>query len=127
LHPRDGRALSQEIYATFGQILDILTDESIVGYQAINILANGRYIRVNSELKKQPGLAAAPDDAMDDVGEKNIRKLRALGKFWFERYGSQAVELLMGEYDGPSLDRIDPDMGDPIRLDADGSAAPAHS
>lgn len=124
---RESRKWGSAGWFAQGQILDILTDESIVGYQAANILANGSYIRVNSELRKQPGLAVAPDDAMDDVGEKNIKKLRALGEFWFERYGPQAVALLMGEYDGPSLDRIDPDVGNPIRIDSNGTAAPTHS
>ena len=99
-----------------GQILDILTDESIVGYQAGNMLADGTYIRVNSELKEQPGLAVAPDDSMDDVGQGNIRKLRALGEFWFSRYGAAAVELLVDQYVGPSLDRIDPILGNPIEV-----------
>ena len=53
---------------------------------------------------------------MDDVGEVNIRKLRALGDFWFDRYGSDAVALLMGQYEGPSLNRIDPEEGKPIRI-----------
>ena len=99
-----------------GQILDILTDETIVGYQAGNMLADGTYIRVNSELKEQPGLAAAPDDSMDDVGKGNIRKLRSLGQFWFKRYGTDAVALLMDRYEGPSLDRIDPVVGNPIKI-----------
>ena len=98
---------------TQGHILDVLTDERIIAYQARNILLNGQYIRVNAELRKQPGLNAPPDDAMDDISKSNIKKLRALGDFWFEKYGRQAEELLLGTYQGESLDRIDPETGNP--------------
>lgn len=97
-----------------GHILDVLTDERIVGYQAKNILSDSKYIRVNAELRRQPGLDNPPDDAMDDVSESNIKKLRALGDFWFEKYGKHSIELLVNKYKGPSLDRIDPSTGDPI-------------
>ena len=96
-----------------GHILDVLADERIVAYQARHILSNGNYIRVNAELREQPGLHTPPDDAMDDISKSNLKKLRALGDFWFDRYGTQAVELLLRTYQGPSLDRIDPKTGNP--------------
>ena len=96
-----------------GHILDILTDERIVAYQAENILAPGNYICVNAKFREQRGIDAPPDDAMDDITEGNIKKLRALGDFWFRKYGQQAVELLVGTYNGRTLDRIDPRRGRP--------------
>jgi len=96
-----------------GHILDVLTDERIVAYQAKNILSDGHYIRVNAELRRQPGINNPPDDAMDDISESNIKKLRAMGDFWFEKYGQHAVTLLLDKYSGPSLDRIDPETGNP--------------
>ena len=101
---------------TEGHILDVVTDERIVGYQAKNILSDGNYIRVNAELRRQSGLDNPPDDAMDDVSEANIRKLRALGKFWYIKYGKHAVDLLLNQYKGSSLDRIDPSIDDSSNL-----------
>lgn len=98
---------------TKGQILDVLSDERVVSYQAITITSSGKYIRVNSEMKPQPGLPQAPDDAMDDVSKKNIKRLKAMGDFWFEQYGESTVKLLVDQYDGPSLDRIDASTGKP--------------
>jgi uncharacterized protein len=97
-----------------GQIMEVVTDERVVAYQAMTIIDQGKYIRVNAKLLPQPGLHKAPDDAMDDVSKTNINKLKTLGNFWFEQYGKAAVELLMGTYKGPSLDRIDPKTGKPI-------------
>ncbi|MBT0585405.1 patatin-like phospholipase family protein [Alteromonas oceanisediminis] len=97
-----------------GSIIDILSDEMVVAYQAITLIENGNYIRVNAQLKEQPGLPTAPDDAMDDISATNIRKLRLLGDFWFEQYGEQVIQLLLEQYDGPSLDRIDAKTGKPI-------------
>jgi len=111
---------------TQGHILDVLTDERIVSYQARNLLGPGNYIRVNAEMSRQSGLPAPPDDAMDDVDEGNIAKLRALGELWFDRYGEAALELLMGTYEGPSLERMDPDTGRPMEIvpfDVPGGAA----
>ena len=108
---------------TQGHILDILTDERIVSYQARNLLGRGKYIRVNAEMSQQSWLPAPPDDAMDDVDEGNIAKLRALGDLWFERYARQAVELLLGTYDGPSLERIDPESGWPMEVSSPGAGA----
>ena len=99
-----------------GHILDILTDERIVSYQARNLLASGKYVRVNAEMRQQSYLLAPPDDGMDDVDEGNIAKLRALGEFWFDRYGKQAIEFLLGTYAGPSLERIDPESGRPTEV-----------
>ena len=98
---------------TQGHILDVLTDERIVAYQARSVLSDGQYIRVNAELRKQPGLDTPPDDAMDDISRSNIKKLRALGDFWFARYGRHVVDFLLGNYQGRSLDRIDPTTGRP--------------
>ncbi len=98
-----------------GHILDLLTDERVIAYQAISILKESNYIRVNAELRRQKGLENPPDDAMDDVSVSNINKLKALGDFWFEQYGTHAIELLLGKYSGPSLDRIDPNTGEPIK------------
>ena len=101
---------------TQGHILDILTDERIVSYQARSLLGPGKYIRVNAEMSEQSWLPAPPDDAMDDVDEGNIAKLRALGDLWFDRYGEAVLELLMGIYAGPSLERIDPESGKPLEV-----------
>jgi len=101
-------------WMTKGRIMEVLTDERIVAYQAITIIDRGNYIRVNAKLLPQPGLPQAPDDAMDDVSKTNIKRLKTLGNFWFDQYGEAAVELLMGTYQGPSLDRIDPKTGKPI-------------
>ena len=67
-------------------------------------------------MSEQIWLPAPPDDAMDDVDEGNIAKLRALGDLWFDRYAREAVELLLGTYEGPSLKRIDPGTGRPIEV-----------
>jgi len=99
---------------TKGHILDVLTDERVVAYQAITITRPGSYIRVNAELKPQPGLPQAPDDAIDDISKKNIKRLKELGDFWFEQYGNEVVALLLNKYQGPSLDRIDVKTGKPI-------------
>jgi len=64
-------------------------------------------------MKKQPGLPNPPDDAMDDISQSNISKLKKMGDFWFEQYGDDVVNLLMDNYRGPSLDRIDADTGSP--------------
>lgn len=101
-------------WMTKGKILDILSDERVVAYQGITMMDQGTYIRVNAKLLKQPGLPNPPDDAMDDVSKTNIKKLKQLGDFWFEQYGDAVVQLLLGEYNGPSLDRIDPETGKPI-------------
>lgn len=97
-----------------GHILDILSDERVVAYQAMSITKPGSYIRVNAELKSQPGLPQAPDDAMDDISQQNIQRLRKLGDFWFDKYGDDVVALLLDNYQGPSLDRIDANTGQPI-------------
>lgn len=99
---------------TKGHILDVLTDERVVAYQAITIMKSGSYIRVNSDMKPQPGLPQAPDDALDDISKKNIKRLKEMGDFWFEQYGDSAIELLLNQYNGPSLDRIDENTGKPI-------------
>lgn len=101
-------------WMTEGKIMEVLSDERIVDYQAITIIDSGKYIRVNAELKERSWLPQPPDDAMDDVSRTNIKRLRVLGDFWFEQYGEAAVKLLMGTYQGPSLDRIDPASGVPI-------------
>ena len=100
-------------WVTQGHLVDLLADERVVAYQARNLLPAGAYIRVNAELAKQPGLPEAPDDAMDDISEGNIRRLKALGDFWFEAYGEAALALLLDRYEGPSLDRIDAATGRP--------------
>ncbi len=101
-------------WMTKGHIMEVLSDERVVAYQAITIMDSGTYIRVNAKLMKQPGLDQAPDDAMDDISRTNIKRLKALGDFWFEQYGEAAVALLLGAYEGKSLDRIDPETGKPI-------------
>ena len=102
-------------WVTEGKIINLLSDERVVAYQAMTIMDQGCYIRVNAKLTKQPGLPKenVPDDEMDDVSRTNIKKLKALGDFWFEQYGEAAVALLMNEYQGPSLDRIDSETGKP--------------
>ncbi len=86
----------------------------MVAYQAITITKPRSYIRINAELKPQPGLPNAPDDAMDDISKKNIKRLKELGDFWFRQYGDKVVALLLNKYQGPSLDRIDAETGEPI-------------
>ncbi|SHO55723.1 patatin-like phospholipase family protein [Vibrio quintilis] len=100
---------------TEGHILDILTDEMVVAYQAITIMKPGSYIRVNAEMRQQPGLPNPPDDAMDDVSASNISKLKKMGDWWFEQYGESVVQLLRDTYSGPSLDRINPATGTPMK------------
>lgn len=97
-----------------GKILDILSDQRIAAYQALTLCKPGSYIRVNSELVQQPGLANPPVQAMDCVTPENIQRIRDLGKFWFDRYGEQVVQLILNQYQGPSLDYIDPATGKPI-------------
>lgn len=103
-------------WMTQGKIMEVLSDERIVSYQSLTIMDQGNYIRVNAKLKPQPGFPEehVPDDAMDDVSRTNIKRLKALGDFWFDQYGDAVVELLIGTYNGPSLDRIDPKTGKPI-------------
>ena len=81
-------------WMTKGKIMEVLTDERIVAYQSMTIMDRGTYIRVNAKLLPQPGLPQAPDDAMDDVSKTNIKRLKALGNFWFDQYGEVTVELL---------------------------------
>jgi hypothetical protein len=100
-------------WMTEGHIMEVLGDEKVVAYQALTIMDNGKYIRVNARLEKQEGLPFPPSDAMDDVSKTNIVKLKALGDFWFKHYGEATVQLLMDSYTGVSLDRIEPDLGKP--------------
>ncbi|NET49455.1 MAG: patatin-like phospholipase family protein, partial [Merismopedia sp. SIO2A8] len=99
---------------TIGDILNLLTDERVVAYQTLAITRPGNCIRVNAELRSQPGLPDAPDDAMDDISPKNIGRLKQLGDLWFQQYGDATVKLLLDQYTGPSLDRLDPNTGRPI-------------
>jgi predicted acylesterase/phospholipase RssA len=100
-------------WMTAGHIMEVLSDEKIVAYQAKTIMDEGTYIRVNAKLKDQDGFPNPPDDAMDDVTDTNISKLKEMGNFWFKQYGEATVALLAGTYNGPSLDRIDPETGKP--------------
>lgn len=100
---------------TAGHILDVLTDERVVSYQAMTLMRQGSYIRVNADMCKQGGLPNPPDDAMDDISRSNIDKLRAMGDWWFAKYGQAAIDLLLDRYGGPSLDRIDASTGEPKR------------
>ncbi|SHO55722.1 patatin-like phospholipase family protein [Vibrio quintilis] len=99
---------------TQGNFLDIVTNGMAVSYQAMNILKPGSYIRVNAEMRQQPGLPNPPDDAMDDCSAGNISKLKKMGDWWFELYGESVIQLLRDEYAGPSLDRVDSLTGKPI-------------
>lgn len=103
-------------WMTKGSIIDILSDELVVGYQAITLIPNGNYIRVNAQMQQQPGLRYPPDDAMDDISESNIEKLKWFGDFWYEKYGAAVIELILNQYKGPSLDRIDASSGEPIEF-----------
>ena len=100
-------------WVTEGHMIDVLSDERVVAYQAMAILNQGSYIRVNAELQKQPGFQTPPAEAMDNVTKENIQNLKSLGDFWFEQYGEQAIELIKGTYTGPSMDRINPTTGKP--------------
>jgi predicted acylesterase/phospholipase RssA len=104
-------------WITKGKIIELLSDERIVSYQCMTLMDQGSYIRVNAKLKPQPGLSddQVPDDAMDDISRANIKKLKLLGDFWFSQYGNAVIELLIGTYQGESLDRIDPKTGRPIK------------
>lgn len=112
----DSRKWGALEWFTQGHIIDLLSDEKIVGYQAKNILSPGHYIRVNADMRKQKGMTVAPDDAMDDIDSKNIDKLKAMGDWWFQCYGSAVVDFLCQEYSGPSLDEIDPATGAPFKI-----------
>ncbi|MBD3586300.1 patatin-like phospholipase family protein [Salinimonas sp. HHU 13199] len=96
-----------------GQIIDVLSDEQLVAYQAKAILADGNYIRVNASMREQPGLPMPPDDAMDDYSKDNIARLKKMGDFWFQQYGKAVVDMLLGQYKGPSLDAINSQTGRP--------------
>ncbi|GMR01335.1 MAG: patatin-like phospholipase family protein [Gammaproteobacteria bacterium] len=98
-------------WMTKGNIIDVLSDERVVDYQARTILKDGNYIRINAELRTQEGLPNPPDDAMDDISKNNIKKLKALGDFWFKKCGAATVAFLAGQYDGPSLKHIHPQDG----------------
>jgi hypothetical protein len=99
-----------------GDIVSVLQDERIVAYQAMVISGSGKYIRVNIEMRKSQWLPNPPDDAMDDISQANLQKLKEMGNFWFEKYGKAVIELLMNEYKGLSLDRIDLATGEPIQV-----------
>ncbi len=109
----DSRGWGAIQWMTRGNIIDVLSDERVVAYQAITMAKNGNYIRVNSEMRRQPGLPSPPDDAMDDISATNIKRLKLMGDFWFEQYGEAAVALILGKYKGKSLDRIDAESGTP--------------
>ena len=100
-------------WAIKGHILDVLTDERIVSYQARTIIKKGNYIRVNADLKKQDWLPNPPDGAMDNISKKNIGRLRKLGDFWFAQYGTATVKLLLGKSLPNSLEGIDSKKGTP--------------
>ena len=89
---------------TKGQILDVLTDERVVSYQTQAMLQDGHYIRINSELRSQPGLPFSPDDSLDDISKENIKRLRDLGRFWFEKYSEETIDLIVNTYTGQSFD-----------------------
>jgi predicted acylesterase/phospholipase RssA len=103
-------------WAVKGQIMDILSDERIVAYQAQTITKSGSYIRVDSELLPQPGMSNPPEQSMDCVTSDNIQRIRDMGRIWFDRYGEQVVQLILNQYDGPSLGRIDHQTGQPISI-----------
>ena len=96
-----------------GHIIDVLSDEQLVAYQALTIMPPGQYLRINAQMREQPGLPLPPDDAMDDISQTNIDKLKRLGDFWFERYGQAVVAMMLDTYQGSSLDAIDPKTGAP--------------
>ena len=93
-------------WAFKGDILNILTDERAVAYQALTITRPGTCIRVNSNMSKDDLPDPPPDDAMDDFDEENIKRLRKMGDFWYAEYGPSAIALLLNNYRGPSLDTI---------------------
>ena len=111
-------------WVTKGDLLSIVTDERIVSYQTMNLIDPGRCIRVNAEMKKQPGLPNPPDDAMDDISPANLRKLRDMGKWWFDLYGADVVKLLKERNLAASVDSVDPESGKPV-VRAAGSAPAA--
>lgn len=96
-----------------GQIIDVLSDEQLVAYQAKSLVTEGNYIRVNASMCAQPGLKSPPDDAMDDYSKDNIALLKQMGDFWFKQYGEATIALLLNHYQGRSLDAIDPATGEP--------------
>ncbi|MEZ8689334.1 patatin-like phospholipase family protein [Vibrio splendidus] len=98
---------------TKGDILDVLSDEKVVAYQAKTLFDEGKYIRVNADMRRQPGMTNPPDDAMDDISNSNITKLRKMGDWWFSLYGDSVIKFLLNQYNGPSLDRVDPITGKP--------------
>ena len=53
---------------------------------------------------------------MDCVTPDNIARIRDMGKFWFDQYGEAVVALILDQYQGPSLGRIDARSGKPTSL-----------
>jgi patatin-like phospholipase/acyl hydrolase len=68
-------------------LLNTIMDETVVDYQVEQIIKDGNYLRVNSEL-------VHASDAMDDISTENIQKLKELGLEWFEKFGSKAIGLM---------------------------------
>lgn len=71
-------------------LINTVMDETIVHYQATQILNDKNYIRVNSDLIE------ASDD-LDDISESNIQNLKKLGKEWFDKFGDDSIKLLWEE------------------------------
>ena len=75
-------------------------------YQAMTFCRPGQYIRVNSPLARMPGFPLTVADDMDNISNKNISNLKALGDYWFDHFGESAVALLRQDYAGISLDSL---------------------
>ncbi|MGR5239064.1 patatin-like phospholipase family protein [Vibrio alfacsensis] len=100
-------------WVTQGKLIDLLSDERVVEYQAKTIMNGGSYIRINSELRDYPTLPKSPNDEMDYITRDNIKLLKILGDFWYDQYGTDVIQFLLNNYDGPSLDSINRETGRP--------------
>lgn len=96
-----------------GNLIELLSDENTVNFQAQQLVERGCYMRVNSVIQSQPGLRHPPKADMHTCSELNIERVMHMGDFWYDRYGEAVIDFIVGRYQGPSLSRIDPAMGLP--------------
>ena len=74
-------------------LIGIITDETVVDYQAKTLMPAGNYLRVNGKMDRA-SLRHPPNDEMDDTSEVNIEDLQEMGDAWFEQFGAAAAALI---------------------------------